>query len=44
MRRPKEEKNLFFDGYDELRERSVKHLESFWASIWEGFGPNAPKP
>lgn len=41
---PKEEKNLFFDGYDELRERSATHLESFWASVWEGFDPNGPKP
>lgn len=44
MRRLKEEKNRSFDGYHELRERSVTELENFWASVWEHFGPNVSKP
>lgn len=44
MRWLKEEKNLSFDGYEELWEWSVTDLEAFWASIWEYFDVTASKP
>jgi acetoacetyl-CoA synthetase len=35
---------LRFEGYEELWEWSVTHLEAFWASIWEHFGVRGSAP
>ncbi|MGB3682069.1 MAG: acetoacetate--CoA ligase [Rubrobacteraceae bacterium] len=44
MRWLEENKNLSFDGYEELWEWSVTDLEEFWTTIWEYFEIKASKP
>ena len=38
------ERDLSFNGYEELWEWSVTQLEEFWASMWEYFEIKASKP
>jgi acetoacetyl-CoA synthetase len=40
----REERNQKFEGYAALWDWSVRHLEDFWASIWEFAGIQAAKP
>ena len=39
-----ENKDLSFDGYNELWEWSVSDVEGFWSSLWEFLEVKASKP
>jgi len=39
-----ETRGLSFDGYAELWQWSVDHVEAFWESIWQYFGVRSTKP
>ena len=39
-----DERDLCFDGYDELWERSVTDLDGFWSSVWEYFDVQSSNP
>jgi acetoacetyl-CoA synthetase len=40
----KDERDLSFDGYDELWEWSVTDLDGFWASVWDYFDVQSSNP
>jgi acetoacetyl-CoA synthetase len=40
----KDERDLTFDGYDELWEWSVTDLDGFWSSVWDYFDVRSSNP
>ncbi|MDQ5817702.1 MAG: acetoacetate--CoA ligase [Actinomycetota bacterium] len=40
----KDERDLSFDGYDELWEWSVTDLDGFWSSVWDYFDVRSSNP